>query len=116
MKYLIVILITVVTISAQEKKQVFNPDGRIGTFFVDLGAGTTLNNKIKINDEILETGATQDFSFAMGIPVHKKATISAGFKRAVSSETINNINTSISGNYVYVNLRFYIHPAKVPKK
>ena len=93
-----------------------NPDGIVGSLFIDLGVGSTLseegqaasNSELEGNFIQSETASTQDFSIAFGLPVSEYITIFGGYQRFSSSQTFDNTELSSSVNYVHVKLRIYL--------
>lgn len=85
-----------------------NPDGRVGQAFVDVGWGTTFGNKIQDGDENFHDPDAQDFSLALGVPLFEQLTIFGGFRRTTSSETLDEISSKFTGNYVFLKARIYI--------
>lgn len=89
-------------------KPLFNPDGRVGQVFLDVGWGTTFENETISGDEKFFLQDAQDFSLALGIPLLEQVTIFSGFRRTTSSETLGGISLKIRSNYIFVKARIYI--------
>lgn len=84
-----------------------NPDGRIGQPFLDVGWGTTSGNSTQNDGVNNYEPDVQDFSLTLGVPLFEHLTLFGGF-RYTSSETLDEINSNIGGNRVFVKARIYI--------
>ena len=84
--------------------QVDNPDGDVGTFFVDVGSSFFFGGESDMGDVLKEDN---NFNIGIGVPLSNSTTLFGEYQRVTSSTEVLNIKSSFSVNTLSVKLRFY---------
>ena len=119
MKYLVIILFLPVLTVAQNNlrfaKFEKNPDGEVGTLFIDLGGTLLIDGIIKYDypeTSILEdtdfTTKQSSFNIGIGLPLTNNVTVFGNYIKPKLETNFDNLIVKPKGYTLSFNLRFYI--------
>lgn len=104
---------------AKQNSVQYNPDGKIGSLFLDIGGAFTFENDVGIqpddvtlsNEKFVVLESSSLLQIGLGMPVNSYSTIFIGFERVTNTTTVGLLTggtTTISTNGLRAKLRIYI--------
>lgn len=103
---------------AKQNSVQYNPDGKIGSLFLDIGGAFTIEKDVGVqpvnttfDESFVIKQSSNLFQFSLGMPVNSYSTIFVGFERVTNTTRVGILNmetTRISTNGLRAKIRIYI--------